>query len=131
MSFVYTDFTTAFPEFSNAATYPEGTFNFWQGIANLRLNVCRWGELLDHGAMLFIAHNMKEQAKSILNSTLGTGTKIGEVSGPVSAKSIDKISFAFATDTVTVEGAGDFNSTSYGVQFFQLALMVGSGGMQF
>lgn len=129
MAFTYSDFVGAFPEFTDTTTYPEGTFTFWQGIAVLRLNACRWGALLDFGAQLFIAHNMLEQARALKVAEMG-GISVGQVSGPVSAKAVDKLSYAFNTDAVTVEGAGDWNATTYGVRFYQLALMMGSGGLQ-
>lgn len=129
MAFTYASFVEAFPEFADAGTYPPGTFTFWLGIAALRLNACRWGALLDFGAQLFVAHNMLAQARALKVAAMG-GTSVGQVSGPVSAKSVDKISYAFATGAVTIEEAGDWNATTYGVRFYQLALQLGSGGMQ-
>ena len=129
MSFVYSDFTAAFPEFANTATYSQASFTFWQGIANARLNVCRWGDLLDQGAMLFIAHNMASQARNA--KAAAKGQIVGAPSGPLTAKSIDKLSVSQDANAVTIEGAGDWNSTTYGVQFYQLMLIVGSGGQQF
>lgn len=129
MAFTYDQFIAAFPEFADQAVYPQGTFTFWQGIAALSLNACRWGALLDFGAQLFIAHNMLEQARALQVAAMG-GTSVGQVSGPVAAKSIDKISYAFNTDAVTIEGAGDWNNTNYGIRFYQLSLKLGSGGLQ-
>lgn len=128
MSFTYTEFTAAFPEFKNdgAVIYSHGSFTFWQGIAAIRLDPCRWGDLLDHGAMLFIAHNMAVQARN--TRTRGVA---GAVEGPTTAKSIDKLSKSQDVGSVTIEGAGDWNSTTYGIQFYQLMLMFGSGGLQF
>ena len=119
MAFVFSDFAAAFPEFASA---PQPSFAFWQGIANLRLDVCRWGDLLDYGAMLFIAHNLAEQARNLKGS--------GAVVGPTTAKSIDKLSKSMDVTAVTIAEAGDWNSTTYGIQFYQLMLMMGSGGMQ-
>lgn len=129
MAVTYASFITSFPEFADTDTYPPGTFAFWQGVALLSLNACRWGALLDFGAQLFIAHNMLEQARA-LKIVANGGTSVGQVTGPLAAKAVDKISMAFNTDAVTLEGAGDWNATTYGVRFFQLALMMGSGGMQ-
>lgn len=129
MTVSYSSFIEAFPEFANPETYPPGTFLFWQGIAALRLNASRWGALLDFGAQLFVAHNMLEQARALKVAESG-GTSVGQVTGPLSAKAIDKISMAFNTDAVTVEGAGDWNATTYGIRFYQLALQLGSGGLQ-
>lgn len=128
MSFTYSDFTAAFPEFSDATSYPQATFTFWQGIAALRLRADRWCELLDHGSMLFIAHNMAVQRRNAVAAAKGKA--VGTVEGPATAKSIDKLSKSQDVTSVTLEGAGDWNSTTYGIQFWQLAQMVGSGGRQ-
>lgn len=128
MSFSYSDFTAAFPEFSNTVAYPEASFSFWQGIAALRLPPDRWAELLDHGSMLFIAHNMAVQRRNA--KAAAKGSALGQVEGPTTAKSIDKLSKSQDASAVTVEGAGDWNATTYGIQFWQLAQMIGAGGLQ-
>lgn len=129
MAVTYAAFVEAFPEFADPETYPPGTFEFWKGIAALSLNASRWGALLDFGAQLFIAHNMTEQARALKVAGTG-GTTIGQVTGPLSAKAVDKISMAFNTDAVALEGAGDWNASTYGIRFYQRALMLGSGGLQ-
>lgn len=126
MAFAYADFTAVFPEFANTATYPQASFTFWQSIANLRLDPCRWGPLLDHGAMLFVAHNLVEQAR---NAKSPSAT--GAVQGPTASKTIDKLSKTQDVGVVTLAEAGDWNSTTYGIQFYQLMLIAGSGGRQF
>ncbi|PTR06438.1 MULTISPECIES: DUF4054 domain-containing protein [unclassified Novosphingobium] len=128
MAFAYSDFIAAFPEFSDQTKYPEASFTFWQGIAALRLRADRWDALLDHGSMLFIAHNMAVQRKNAIAAAKGGA--VGAIDGPTTAKSIDKLSKSQDVSAVTLEGAGDWNATTYGVQFWQLALMVGSGGRQ-
>ncbi len=126
MALDYAGFIAAFPEFENQTTYPQASFRFWQGIADIRLDASRWGALLDHGAQLFIAHNMVEQARNAANS----GAAAGRVQGPTTAKTIDKLSKSQDATAVTIEEAGDWNSTTYGIQFYQLMLIVGSGGLQ-
>ncbi len=121
MAFAYADFIAAFPAFSDATKYPQASFTFWLGVAGLRLDANRWGDYLDYGSQLFIAHNLATAGRA------GAGT----VTGPTSAKSIDKLSKSMDVSAVTIEGAGDWNSTTYGIQFYQLMLMMGSGGMQF
>lgn len=128
MSFSFSDFTAAFPEFSDPLAYPQASFTFWQGIAALRLPADRWAELLDHGSMLFIAHNMAVQRRNA--KAAAKGGAVGAIEGPTTAKSIDKLSKSQDASAVTLEGAGDWNSTTYGVQFWQLAQIVGAGGLQ-
>lgn len=128
MSFTYSDFTAAFPEFSDTTAYPQATFTFWLGIAVLRLPADRWADLRDHGSMLFIAHNMAVQRRNA--KAAAKGSTVGSIEGPTTAKSIDKLSKSQDASAVTLEGAGDWNSTTYGVQFWQLAQMIGAGGLQ-
>lgn len=128
MAFAYSDFIAAFPEFSDAAKYPQASFTFWQGIAALRLRADRWCKLLDHGSMLFIAHNLVVQRRNA--AAAAKGKTVGSIEGPTTAKSIDKLSKSQDTSAVTLAEAGDWNASTYGVQFWQLAQMVGSGGRQ-
>lgn len=127
MAFTHSDFVAAFPEFANTAKYPQASFTFWQAVAALRMNACRWGELLDFGAQLFIAHNMRESAQ---NAASG-GALAGAIQGPVTAKTIDKLSKSQDPAAVTIADAGDWNATNYGVRYYQMAQTIGSGGRQF
>lgn len=128
MSFTHDDFVAAFAEFADPSQFPDSSFTFWQGIAALRLRADRWCELLDHGSMLFIAHNMVVQRRNA--KAAWNGGSLGTVEGPTTAKSIDKVSKSQDAAAVTIEGAGDWNATTYGIQFYQLAQIVGAGGRQ-
>jgi hypothetical protein len=129
MSFAYANFIAAFPEFSNATQFPQPTFAFWQTIANERLNVRRWGALLDTGAMIFNANNRARAATRATAAAVGGIPGANE--GPLTAKSVDKVSMSFDANAATIEGAGNYNLTTYGTQFYELMLIVGSGGQQF
>lgn len=116
------------PEFTDPTKYPSGSIDFWLGLGAKLLPPDRWGDLLDQGLVLYTAHHLviatrDQQAEEI-------GGIPGEVRGPQSAKSVDKVSMAFDTGAVTHAGAGFWNMTSYGIRFYNLVRIVGAGGLQ-
>lgn len=118
-------FREHFPEFS--AT-PDGRVSFWLGIAPKLLNAERWDELLDHGIELFVAHHLAIDNANQRAAQNGGG--VGQNSGPVASKTVDKVSVSYDTGAATLEGAGHWNLTTYGTQFYALFRMMGAGGIQ-
>lgn len=110
-------FRIAFPEFADAARYTDATVSMQIAIAGKRLNVERWTDLYDHGCGLFVAHAV---------ALAGRGT----LAAPQTAKAVDKVSASYDTAAVSLIDGGYWNQTSYGVQFLQLARLVGMGGIQ-
>lgn len=131
MAVTPTSFREHFPEFVSATTFPDGQITYWLGIAAIRLSACRWAELLDHGAELFVAHNLvlSAQAARSARSAAGGGVP-GQAAGPTSSKTVDKVSASYDTGATSIEGGGDWNLTSYGRRFLQLARLIGAGGVQ-
>jgi hypothetical protein len=121
-------FTANFPEFADADVYPATAFTFWYGIAGQLLDEDRWGTLLDVGAQLYVAHNLVLEARAQAQAAFGAVP--GETTGPISGKTVDKVSATYAVAEAIEEGGGQFNLTTYGTRFFGLVLMMGSGGMQ-
>lgn len=115
-------FRIAFPEFADTARYPDATVAMQIAIAGLRLNVDRWSDLLDHGCGLFVAH-----AVALADRNMRAP---GAIAAPQSAKAVDKVSASYDTSAVSLVDGGYWNQTSYGVQFLQLARLVGMGGIQ-
>lgn len=128
MSVSASSFRADFPEFASTATYPDSTVNFWLGLAGKLLSVDRWGDLLDYGTQLFVAHNItlaaRDQKAASAGAAPGTGT------GVTASKTVDKVSVSYDTALGGVEGAGNWNLTTYGTRYIQLARMVGAGGVQ-
>lgn len=121
-------FRTDFPEFSNTVTYTDAMVNFRLVLGAKLMDLTRWGDLFDPGLELYTAHylalgRMAAQAAAI-------GAAPGAVEGPITAKAVDKVSLARDAASVTLEGGGHWNSTIYGVQYYQLLRQVGMGGMQ-
>lgn len=128
MAITPTDFRTAFPEFSDAVVFPDGQISFWLGNAANLVSESRWGDVYPLGVQLFTAHNLVLATRR-KKSTTGDGLP-GVSAGILSSKSVDKVSASYDTTSGTVANGGAWNLTDYGVQYLQLALMVGAGGMQ-
>lgn len=121
-------FRADFPEFTDDISYPDSGVTYWLNLAELMFNPLVWSTLLDVATELFIAHNLvleRQASKSALN-----GGVPGINSGPLSAKSVDKVSAGYDTGASTLEGWGNFNLTTYGTRLAGLMLMAGQGGMQ-
>lgn len=128
MTVTAASFRADFPEFASTTTYPDAMVSVWLAAAGNLLDAARWGALLDLGTELFIAHNLVLGARDQKAATNG-GTG-GAASGVMSSKSVDKVSVSYDTGAGTIEGAGAWNLTTYGVRYLQLARLVGAGGLQ-
>ncbi len=127
------DFRAIFPEFGHAI-YPDPLVTFWLSVAANLIDPTRWGALTNQGTALLTAHylvlaNEASQLSYAQAAASGAGS-LGGVVGPETAKSVDGVSVSQDIASVTIPGAGTFNRTQYGVQYWQLALMMGAGGMQ-
>lgn len=121
-------FRAAFIAFGDEVRFPDPTIQFWIGVSEKMLDAGRWGDLHDHGAMLFVAHNVLLQSKD--DNAANIGAAFGGSSGVVTSKSVDKVSISYDASSVAEEKAGVYNLTRYGQQFIRLARMVGMGPVQ-
>lgn len=128
MSVPISEFRQNFPEFADTTKYPDWMVELWMRWAVIRLPEQRWLDLLPMGIQLFTAHNLVLAARAV--QAAATGATPGVVTGPVSSKSVDKVSVGYDVGTVALTDGGFWNMTTYGVQFLQLARMVGAGGVQ-
>lgn len=117
-----TKFRADFPEFADAAKYPDAAVAFWLALAGKLLNAQRWVDMLDFGTELFVAHQLTLAARNAKTA--------GAVAAPVAAKSVDKVSVTYDTSAVRLENAGHWAATNYGQQFYQLMQLAGAGGVQ-
>ncbi len=120
-----------FPEFTDPATYPDSTINFWLSAAAVLLLERVWGplDLLDLGTQLYVCHQITVARRNTATADVG-GTP-GQVTGNLTQKGVDKVTASYDGTDVKLTDGGFWNLSTYGVQFLQLARLVGmSGAMQ-
>lgn len=121
-------FRQQFPEFSDPARYSNAVLDFWAGIAGALVNPDRWAQLSDYGVSLFVAHHLVIARRN--EEAEAAGGTAGEVKGPLTSRTVDKVSNSYDAGKATLTNAGFWNMTSYGVRFYQLVRMIGGGGVQ-
>lgn len=104
------------PAFDDLTLYPPSAVEFWLATAAARLDPLTWGDQLSEGVMLFAAHRLA-------TARLTAGGAGG--GAPVSSKSVGGVSIAYNWEAGTVAGAGAYNLTPWGREFFQLAQQIG------
>lgn len=119
-------FRLAFPAFDDLA--PDPVVQFQLDIAAKRLNADRWGSLFDYGSYLYAAHHLAIRAQE--NAAAARGAIPGMRGGLMTAKSVDSVSVNYDVTQVSNEGAGYWNQTSYGREFWAMARMMGVGPVQ-
>lgn len=128
MTITVAQFRQNFPEFASIANYPTTGISFWLDIAQKLTNLYRWGDLLDLGQQLFVAHMITLERQNQQQAASG-GTP-GSAVGPVNNKSVDKVSVGFDISSGVQPDAGHWNLTNFGTRFIYLVNMVGSGPLQ-
>ena len=115
-----------FPEFADPGRYPEPLLALWLGVAVNYINVEKWGDQADLGTMLYAAHKICLVAS---NGGL-VPARPGQVRGVLTSKSADGISASYDVSSVMNEGAGHWNLTTYGLQYWELKKLFGHGPVQ-
>ncbi|MBU0601127.1 MAG: DUF4054 domain-containing protein [Gammaproteobacteria bacterium] len=121
-------FRSRYPEFSDVNEYPDPLIQVHLTAAGMLLLEQVWGELMDMGHGLFVAHNITIGRRHQLAADAG-GVP-GEVTGPKTSKTVDKVSASYDTSAVTMADGGFWNSTAYGVELLYWARLIGMGGRQ-
>ena len=119
---------TDFPEFNDPTRYPDSLIQTWLTVAQSLVNPNRWVELTNIGIELVTAHHLVLSVRDQTASAVG-GVP-GVMTGPTSAKAVDKVSTSYDTNAAALDGAGMWNLTSYGARYLSLARMFGAGGLQ-
>jgi len=120
--------------------FPDSGIAYWLQIAGLLLNQQRYGlpaaavtpptarnpnTMNDIATELFIAHNLALEARA--RQEAANGGVPGAMTGPVTAKAVDKVSVSYDTGAGIEHEAGHWNLTIYGVRFIELAKLFGMG----
>lgn len=127
MAVTVVKFRADFPEFANASTFPTAQVQFYIGIAALLLGP-RWGNLLDFGTELFVAHNLSVEFES--TRAAARGANPGAIVSPVTGGAVDKVSYQRAASSVLDPKNGHWNLSQYGLRYIRLVSMVGAGPVQ-
>ena len=100
----------------------------WLTVAASLVNSSRWNELTNLGMELVTAHHLVLSMRD--QTAAAVGGVPGVMTGPTSAKAVDKVSTSYDTGAATLDNAGFWALSSYGVRFLTLARMMGAGGLQ-
>jgi len=121
-------FRQDFPEFSDTTKYPDAVVQFWLTVSVSLVNPCRWGDLTNQGIELCTAHHLVLAARD--EQAAAVGGIPGQMTGPLSSKSVDKVSASYDTGAATLDDAGFWALSSYGIRYLTLARLFGAGGIQ-
>ena len=114
--------------FNDPSRYPDGLVKHYLALAASNLDMRRWGTWLEEGTCDFVSHYLVIADRNRQASERG-GTP-GNSAGRVTGKSVGGVSVSFDTGGTSIEKGGQWNLTTYGVAYYQRALMVGTGGVQ-
>lgn len=122
-----TRFRAAYPVFSEEE-FPDTQVDWWLINCDWRFNKDRWAELYELGLFLLVAHNLTLQKASSLTPTSGMDAAAGPISGTSRSAGGVSISTSRTGNSATASsGAGQYNLTVYGQQYWDLARLVGAG----
>ena len=119
-------FRAVFPEFGDAAKYPDARVQYYLDFAVQSLRPEAWRNLLERGTGLFVAHYLAMSAISRAGAIPGRGQL-----GIVASKSVGPASISYDNSAISAQAdAGHWALTSYGLMYWELMRMVGTGGWQ-
>ena len=104
-----------FPEFNDPTRYPDSLIQTWLTVAASLVNADRWVELTNIGVELVTAHHLTLSIRD--QTAAAVGGAPGLMTGPTASKAVDKVSTSYDTSAATIDGAGFWNLTSYGVRY--------------
>jgi hypothetical protein len=126
MTVTIASFRATFAAFQDALKYPDPIIQFWLDLAVMRHNADRWGELLDTGLMLYVAHELSVDAASVT----APGAAPGQVAGTITSRSVGGVSYSRENGAYMGDDAGYMNMTTYGLRWWRLMRLVGAGPVQ-
>ena len=119
-------FRAVFPGFVDAAKYPDVQVQYYLDFAVQSLRPEAWRNLLERGTGLFVAHYLAMSAISRAGTIPGRGQL-----GIVASKSVGPASISYDNSAISAQAdAGHWALTSYGLMYWELMRMVGTGGWQ-
>lgn len=122
-----TDFRKQRPVFMDPIKYEATQVEFYISLAYTMLSATRWGNTLDFGVSLFVAHFL---ALDELARQGGSNQVPGTVIGVLTGGTVDKVSYTRDASAILEDGAGHWGMTMYGLQYLRLVRMMGAGPIQ-
>jgi len=125
-------FRQAFPEFADVARYPGSLVSFWAAIAEQLVSADRFGDLWTHAVNLHVAHHL---AMAIANQEAAEQCAVPgakNIMGGVTSKAVGSVSVSYSDSLAQAseQNGSHWNLTTYGVQYLNLARMIGQGCVQ-
>ena len=115
------DFRAVYPQFADEERYPDAAIQYRLTVAEQQVGVSRWGDMYVHGVFLQVAHHLT------IASAVASGNRTG---GVVASKSGDGLSVSYDNTSSSETGAGFWNSTAYGREYWRLVRIYGMGAVQ-
>lgn len=128
MAVTVAQFRQNFIEFADGNRYPNSAVEYHLTFSAKLINTARWGNLADDGVQLMAAHFLNLERRSM--DAADRGEVPGTATGPISSRSVDKVSVSYDTNASIEPGAGHWNLTVYGQRYRSLARMFGAAGIQ-
>lgn len=128
MAFDVDTFRENFAEFTSLTKYPDEMIEFWSGLGDKLLDQTKWDALgiRDQGLSLFTAHYITLAAMNVADVAVGADP--GRSASLIGGEGVGGVNVSYDNAASLENGAGQWNSTSYGRQYFSLASLVGMGG---
>lgn len=118
-------FRGVFTAFSNTTNYTTVEVEWWLQLALKLHNADRWGNLLDEGVYLFVAHNLSIEFNA--KAAACAEQAPGAVVGTVTSGSVDRVSYSRDASAAMDPKNGHWNLSSYGLRWIRLSRMIGAG----
>lgn len=122
-------FRQFFNAFGDTTKYPDAYIDAWLQYADKMLLMPPWTEPPRSLAMALYAAHWIVLDQRDGNTSSGGGVP-GSPAQVQTSKSVGGVSVGYDTSLSTFQGAGTWNSTSYGARFYQMAMLVGMAGTQ-
>jgi hypothetical protein len=121
------EFRLEYAPFADVGTYSSARVQRWLERADRQITARVWDDDTRQWAIgLWTAHNIVLEQAALQQAENG-GLPVG-TSGRVTSQSVGGVSVSMNLGSIDVAGAGSYNATSYGQQFYQLLQMAGAGG---
>lgn len=120
-------FRKHYREFADPVLYDGEDIDYYIGIAYSLLNANRWGNLLDYGIELWVAHNL-----ALSGEKKEDDADLANFSGPTTSQHVGEVGFTSSPQFILqgLKDIGLFAKTTYGIQYWQMAEKIGAGGVQ-